>query len=96
MSSDVYMLAMVFYEYYSAVGLRRFGSNDQSISKTATVPFASVEYNQMLEKLLSGELPLKPSECPLWLYENIMVPCWSQERTSRPSISQIVSLMKER
>ncbi|KAK3086739.1 hypothetical protein FSP39_022704 [Pinctada imbricata] len=97
MNSDVYMLAMVFYEYFTAVGFNKVGVKiDRVVEMTASVPFASTEYSQMMEKLLSGEIPMKPSECPEWLYDDIMKPCWSQERTSRPSIKQIVSLMKER
>ncbi|KAK3086530.1 hypothetical protein FSP39_019684 [Pinctada imbricata] len=94
--SDVYMLAMVFYEYYTAVGLEKNGNRDPAVTSLACVPFASVEINQILCNLLDGEIPLRPPECPLWLYEDIMIPCWSQERTSRPSTKQIVKMISER
>lgn len=48
MDSDVYMLAMVFYEYYSAVGLHKFGETDQGVIRLACVPFATVEINQVI------------------------------------------------
>ncbi|XP_062571924.1 uncharacterized protein LOC134233858 [Saccostrea cucullata] len=82
--SDVYTMAMLFYEFYMAVS-----GNDQLQS----VPFSYKHRSQILSHLNDGHFPNRPPACPEWLYEEVMKPCWDQDRTSRPSAADIESII---
>ncbi|XP_062572025.1 uncharacterized protein LOC134233952 [Saccostrea cucullata] len=82
--SDVYTMAMLFYEFYMAVS-----GNDQLQS----VPFSYKHRSQILSHLNDGHVPDRPPACPEWLYEEVMKPCWDQDRTSRPAAADIESII---
>ncbi|XP_062576637.1 uncharacterized protein LOC134238534 [Saccostrea cucullata] len=82
--SDVYTMAMLFYEFYMAVS-----GNDQLQS----VPFSYKHRSQILSHLNDGHFPDRPPACPEWLYEKVMKPCFDQDRTSRPSAADIESII---
>ncbi|XP_062581367.1 uncharacterized protein LOC134243146 [Saccostrea cucullata] len=82
--SDVYTMAMLFYEFYMAVS-----GNDQ----LQCVPFSYKHRSQILSHLNDGHSPYRPPACPEWLYKEVMKPCWDQDRTSRPSAADIESII---
>ncbi|XP_061188789.1 uncharacterized protein LOC133196962 [Saccostrea echinata] len=85
--SDVYTMAMLFYQVYMA-----FSGHDE----LQTVPFARNYKSQILGVLNEGQKPEKPEKCPDWLYDDVMIPCWHSDRSCRPSACDIVEIMTKR
>ena len=42
---------------------------------------------------MEGHVPDCPPRCPEWLYKEIMIPCWDQDRTHRPSAADVLELI---
>ncbi|OWF45102.1 Tyrosine-protein kinase Fer [Mizuhopecten yessoensis] len=91
-ASDVYMMAMTIYQFYSTASL--FKSNPTA-SRLEAVPFCKVEPEKLLETLYRGEVPEEPDSCPAWLFE-IMKECWNRDSTKRPSTDYILEKINNR
>lgn len=85
--SDVYTLAMLFYQVYMAFSVH----NDLQ-----TVPFSRKHRSCILGILNEGHKPEKPPKCPPWLYDDVMIPCWHSDRSQRPSVEEVFHIMTER
>ncbi|XP_061188421.1 uncharacterized protein LOC133196568 [Saccostrea echinata] len=85
--SDVYTMAMLFYEFYMAVS-----GND----KLQCVPFSYKHRSHILSHLHDGHFPDRPPACPEWLYEEVMKPCWDQDRTSRLTAADVERIVARR
>ncbi|XP_069114479.1 uncharacterized protein [Argopecten irradians] len=90
--SDMYMFAMTLYEFFMALDSLTRNPNTNILK---TVPFATVKTNLLLEHLYRGQIPQRPLLCPVWLYE-IMQNCWDRDRTRRPNIDDVESMLQER
>nr|XP_022339525.1 uncharacterized protein LOC111134623 isoform X2 [Crassostrea virginica] len=82
--SDVYTMAMLFYEFYMALS---------GTDRLQCVPFCTKHRTRILSHLLEGHVPDCPPRCPEWLYNEIMIPCWDQDRTHRPSAADVLELI---
>ncbi|XP_061174556.1 tyrosine protein-kinase src-1-like [Saccostrea echinata] len=85
--SDVYTMAMLFYEVFSVLSGR---------DRLDCVPFGNKHKSKLLEHLIDGHVPEKPELCPSWLYEEVMLKCWDLDRTSRPHVDEIISLFSSK
>ncbi|XP_069112871.1 uncharacterized protein [Argopecten irradians] len=90
-AGDVYMVAMTIYEFYCNADL----SKDPMHNRLASVPFAMVKPEQLLEELAGGAFPKMPESCPQWLYV-IMKKCWDRDLTKRPTAAEILYDISER
>uniref|UniRef100_A0A8W8KFS7 Protein kinase domain-containing protein n=1 Tax=Magallana gigas TaxID=29159 RepID=A0A8W8KFS7_MAGGI len=50
---------------------------------------------KILSHLQDGNIPDLPERCPEWLYDKVMKPCWDQDRTCRPTATEILSIIAE-
>ncbi|OWF45103.1 Ephrin type-B receptor 4 [Mizuhopecten yessoensis] len=91
-ASDVYMLAMTVYEFYSTADL---GRNNPMHNRLASVPFAEVDPKLLLDTLNRGIQPAKPMSCPQWLYE-LMQQCWDRDSTQRLTAAAFLSEISEK
>ena len=75
--SDVYSFAMVCYEIL-----------------TGNFPFQAIHsYMEVKNKVISGERPRLPRQCPMEL-KTLIEKCWSQEASARPCFSDICKLLR--
>nr|XP_034336350.1 tyrosine-protein kinase receptor svh-2 [Crassostrea gigas]XP_034336351.1 tyrosine-protein kinase receptor svh-2 [Crassostrea gigas] len=84
--SDVYTLAMLFYEFYMALCGTDF---------LQCRPFSKMHPSRILSHLQDGNIPDRPENCPKWLYDKVMKPCWDQDRTCRPTATEILTIITE-
>ncbi|XP_062596478.1 uncharacterized protein LOC134257922 [Saccostrea cucullata] len=85
--SDVYTMAMLFYEVFSVLSGRE---------RLDCVPFGNKHKSKLLEHLNEGQVPEKPDLCPSWLYDEVMLKCWDLDRTCRPHVDEIISLFSSK
>ncbi|CAL1277718.1 unnamed protein product [Larinioides sclopetarius] len=71
--SDVWSYGVLLYEIFTF----------------AATPYPSIAHERLLDYLKSGHRMLKPSECPMEVY-NLMLWCWSLNPTDRPTFDEIV------
>ncbi|XP_033758904.1 uncharacterized protein LOC117341167 [Pecten maximus] len=95
MASDVYMLAMTVYEFYTSASVAR---NNPLATSLNAVPFATVAPEKLLDSLYRDEIPNQPETCPEWMYR-LLKPCWNRDPTRRPTarslLAQIESSIQE-
>lgn len=84
--SDVYTLAMLFYEFYMALS---------GTERLQCRPFSKMHPSRILSHLQDGNIPDRPELCPKWLYSKVMKPCWDQDRTCRPTATEILTIIAE-
>lgn len=84
--SDVYTLAMLFYEFYMALC---------GTELLQCRPFSKMHPSRILSHLQDGNIPDRPENCPKWLYDKVMKPCWDQDRTCRPTATEILTIITE-
>ncbi|XP_077862405.1 uncharacterized protein LOC144344205 [Saccoglossus kowalevskii] len=84
-ASDVYSLATLIYQVYTAYDL----GSSVAFSDTIPFPHLSNDKERRLEYLQRRETPDQPGSCSDPLYV-VMKSCWHYERIRRPHMSEIV------
>eukprot|EP00210_Caulerpa_lentillifera_P009008 g8598.t1 len=60
---------------------------------TSDVPFAEVDYNQIVLETVNGRRPKIPDSTPTTVF-NLIKNCWDSDYTIRPNASQVISELK--
>ncbi|XP_071118796.1 uncharacterized protein [Haliotis cracherodii] len=88
---DVYMWAMMTFEVLQSYDLH---STNPSRTKVLRVPYCMLKDKELIMAKQNGDSPTKPDICPEWLY-NLLQKCWRPDRTQRPTIADVVQVLRE-